>query len=118
MDEAVRCARVGYLYLGHLLAVGTPDELKALPDVTPAGTRRLEIVPERAGGGEVAEALERLRHQPGVRQATIFGQSIHALVDADRSEHDLGLTRATVRPTEATLEDVFVALSRAQQNGG
>jgi ABC-2 type transport system ATP-binding protein len=61
-----------------------------------------------------------LRHRPGVREATIFGQAIHALVDEDRSAADLGLNDLDVRPTEASLEDVFVTLSRnaADANGG
>lgn len=109
MDEAERCARVGYIYLSHLLALGTPHELKQLPGVTPPGTRRLEIV-----GAEPAALLERLRRQPGVRQATIFGQAVFALVDASRSDADLGLANMDVRPAEATLEDVFVTLSRAR----
>jgi hypothetical protein len=128
MDEAERCARVGYLYLGHLLALGTPGELKDLPEVTPPGTRHLEIhpAPRRgsdaiqkdsgapAGASDVAALLERLRHRPGVHHATLFGQVIHALVDDDRSPVDLGLGDAELRPAEPTLEDVFVALTRAQ----
>ena len=113
MDEAERCARVGYIYLADLLAVGTPKELKALPGVSPPGTRRLEIIsPDMAG------LLGALRNRPGVRQATIFGQAINAMVDADRSLADLGLEGVEVHPAEATLEDVFVALSRAQSNNG
>src|SRR5262249_38790724 len=76
MDEAERCGRVAYLYLGHLLAVGTPTDLKALPAVNPPGTQRLEIT-----GPDPAGLLARLRRRPGVREATIFGQAIHALVD-------------------------------------
>jgi ABC-2 type transport system ATP-binding protein len=111
MDEAERCARVGYIYLSKLLAVGTPAELKHFPGVTPPGTRRLEII-----GPDIAVLLGRLRNCPQVREATIFGQAIHALLDEGCSPTELGLGDAQVRETEASLEDVFVSLSRAQAN--
>jgi ABC-2 type transport system ATP-binding protein len=110
MDEAERCARVGYLYLSKLLALGTPDELKRLPAVTPAGTKRLEIA-----GTDTAATLDRLRRLSSVREATIFGQAIHALVGEDTTPADLGLTSDRVRITTPSLEDVFVTLSKAQK---
>ncbi|MBO0698550.1 MAG: ABC transporter ATP-binding protein [Zavarzinella sp.] len=108
MDEAERCGRVGYLYLSKLLVVGTPNELKRLPNVTPPGTRRLEII-----GPDVAGLLERLRARPSVREATIFGQAIRTLADASDSFADLQREGIVVRETGANLEDVFVTLSRA-----
>ena len=109
MDEAERCGRVGYLYNSRLLAVGTPQELKALPAVTPRGTRRLEIA-----GQSATELLAGLHGQPGVREATIFGEAVRALVDDSFSTDALVRHGATVRPAAASLEDVFVTLSRAQ----
>jgi drug efflux transport system ATP-binding protein len=109
MDEAERCARVGYIYLSNLLALGTPRELKLLPGVTPAGTRWLEVYDLNT-----AALLENLRQNPHVQQATIFGQSIHALVDKDCSLAELGLAHAKVVDAEPSLEDVFVTISRAQ----
>jgi ABC-2 type transport system ATP-binding protein len=95
-----------------------------MPEITPAGTRRLEIDLDRSrpgsgmtpanGGSDVASLLEQLRKRPGIHQATIFGQSIHALVDAERSLGELGLEELKVRPAEPSLEDVFVTLARAQ----
>ena len=107
MDEAERCARVGYIYMGNLLILGTPQELKQMPGVTPPGTRWLEIYTHDSAG-----LLERLRRRPGIHQATIFGQSIHALVDASRSPEELGLSDAKVVEAEPSLEDVFVTLSK------
>jgi ABC-2 type transport system ATP-binding protein len=125
MDEAERCGRIGYVYAGKMLTYGTPQELKDNPEVTPPGTRRLEIQlgrgrtavghDEAAGGGsDVAELLSRLKSRQGVRQATIFGHAIHALVDSDRGMAELGLDGLAVRPAEPTLEDVFVTLARAR----
>jgi hypothetical protein len=93
--------------LSNLLAVGTPAELKRLPQVTPPGTRWLEIV-----GADAATLLQRLQAQSGVRQATVFGQAIHALVDAQLTPEALQLETQQIRVTEPSLEDVFVALSR------
>ncbi len=112
MDEAERCARVGYIYLSNLLALGTPNELKQLPGVTPPGTHWLEI-----HGADSAGLLENLRRAPGVLQATIFGQSIHALVEQGRTPAELGLESARVMEAEPSLEDVFVTISRAQGMG-
>jgi ABC-2 type transport system ATP-binding protein len=56
-----------------------------------------------------------LQTSPGVRQATIFGQSIHAMVDKDRSLAELGLDKSKVLDAEPSLEDVFVTISRAQE---
>ncbi|HEV8061339.1 MAG TPA: ABC transporter ATP-binding protein [Gemmataceae bacterium] len=109
MDEAERCARVGYLYLSKLLAVGTPMELKQLPGVTPPGTKRLEILTP-----DSAPILKQLRAHPGVRHATVFGQAVYALVDEACSLGDLGLEGLEVHPAAATLEDVFVTLSRPE----
>lgn len=112
MDEAERCGRVGYLYLSKLLALGTPAELKTLPNVTPPGTKRLEII-----DADVAGLLSRLKSTPGVHEATIFGQSVHCLVDENATADELGLHNVTVHASTPTLEDVFVTLARLAGDG-
>jgi ABC-type multidrug transport system ATPase subunit len=113
MDEAERCARVAYLLNSHLLAVGTPEQLKQAPGVTPPGARRYEFVSDRP-----AVLLERLRLHSAVHQATIFGQAVRALVDEHVPPTALGIDLEAegirVYPAEPSLEDVFVALSRAR----
>jgi ABC-2 type transport system ATP-binding protein len=107
MDEAERCGRVGYLHLSKLLVVGTPSELKRLPEVNPRGMMRVEII-----APDIAELLATLKHRPTVHEATIFGQSIHALVDERDPLEDLAGPQVSIRPAGANLEDVFVTIAR------
>jgi ABC-type multidrug transport system ATPase subunit len=107
MDEAERCGRVGYLHLSKLLVVGTPSELKRLPEVNLPGLRRVEII-----APDIAELLAMLKQRPTVTEATIFGQSIHALVDERDLLEDLAGPNVSIRPAGANLEDVFVTIAR------
>lgn len=111
MDEAERCGRVGYIYLGRMLAFGTPDELKQLTSITPEGTRWLEIDSQNA-----AILVGQLRKLQGVRDCTLFGTSIHALVEESVTEERLKALapEMEIRPTSASLEDVFVTISKQQ----
>ncbi|MGB8325619.1 MAG: ABC transporter ATP-binding protein [Candidatus Acidiferrum sp.] len=118
MDEAERCSHVAYIYYGKVIADGTPETLRQLPDVQPPGTYRVEITTP-----EVTRALRIARTLPGIRSATIFGQSIHALVedrfDMEHLREQLlknGLVVAEIRPLAPTLEDVFVELTYKHQS--
>jgi ABC-2 type transport system ATP-binding protein len=110
MDEAERCGRIGYLHLGKLLTLGTPTELKKLPEINPPGYRRVEIV-----APDIADLLAKLKHRPTISEATIFGQSIHALVEEGDDLADVQQPGVTIRPAAANLEDVFVTIARRRQ---
>jgi ABC-type multidrug transport system ATPase subunit len=120
MDEAERCSHVAYIYYGKLIADGTPNSLRELPDVQPPGTIRVEITTP-----EVTRALAFARQIKGVRSATIFGQSIHALID-DHLDFDAlreqisrnGAAVGEIRPLAPSLEDVFVELTYKNQANG
>jgi ABC-2 type transport system ATP-binding protein len=107
MDEAERCGRVGYIYMSHLIALGTIAELQRLPDANPPGTTRVQIEAQNP-----SEVLEEVRHVEGVREATIFGHEIHALVQTDRMD-DLArhFPQTKIELIEPSLEDIFVTLT-------
>jgi ABC-2 type transport system ATP-binding protein len=117
MDEAERCSHLAYIYYGRLIADGTPLSLRQLPDITPPDTYRIEITTS-----EVTLALRRVRTLPGVRSATIFGRSIHALIDNTFPQQELagalaghGISIEELRPLTPSLEDVFVELTERRQ---
>jgi len=113
MDEAERCSHVGYIHMSKLIVCGEPDDLKRMPEVNPPGTKRLDVNCEH-----VTIGLQAVRPMPGVRAATIFGQSMHLLLDESVSEHAIrerlatvGIRETDIRPIAASLEDVFVTLT-------
>lgn len=112
MDEAERCRRVGYIYLSNLIAVGTINELRGLPEISPDNSARLEILCDSP-----SEALAFIKELPYVWESTIFGQSIHVLCEASKSttlSKDLenkGFSISKISPIIPSLEDIFVTLT-------
>ncbi len=112
MDEAERCHRVALMHAGRLLALDTVPKLKA---AIPAGNL-VEVSCPRA-----PQALAALEAVPGVSEAALFGDRLHALL-ADpalavtvAAELDgAGFAPATVRVLAPSLEDAFIhTISRA-----
>jgi ABC-type multidrug transport system ATPase subunit len=116
MDEAERCTDVGYIYMSRLLVLGRPEQLKKMPEVTPPGTTRYELRVPRP-----AERLGALRAIPGVRDATLFGETIHVMVDKSVSPPELVVKlgipaeQTDFRETTPTLEDIYIAYRRGRR---
>jgi ABC-type multidrug transport system ATPase subunit len=116
MDEAERCSHVGYIHMSKLVVCGVPDELKQLPEVNPPDAKRLDVTCDH-----ITVALQTIRKLDGVRNATVFGQSMHLLVEASLEEQAirdalalLGIHEVDIRHIAPSLEDVFVALTATQ----
>ena len=109
MAEAERlCSVVAVIRAGRVLAVGSPDELRAR-----TGTPRVEIV----GRGFDARMLDELRTLPGV--AAVQRSNGHLLIDLARPAEPApivallvrsGASVDEVRRGQASLEEVFVTL--------
>ncbi len=117
MDEAERCSHVGYIHMSKLIVCGDPDELKQLSIVNPPGTKRIDVTCDH-----VTTGLQVVRRLPGVRTATVFGQSMHLLVDEGMAEEFIlaelakhKIPHADIRPIAPSLEDVFVALTNNEK---
>jgi ABC-2 type transport system ATP-binding protein len=107
MDEAERCERVALMHEGRILAVDTPVALR-----TRLGGQMAELWTPDQG-----RALDLLRRDPDVRDADVFGRSIHALLTETEAYRRVearlaaaGVAVEAARCIEPGLEDVFVAL--------
>ena len=108
LDEAERCTRVALLHEGGLLALDTPEALRAsMPETI------VEIIADDHRAAR--NALERLPDASGVQ---LFGERLHVRLTGDaagakaRLEQTLasaGIRVESIRPVAASLEDVFIA---------
>ena len=109
MDEAEYCDRLGLIYRGELVALGTPEEMKTrlMKDQV------VEILLERP-----QDAIGFLEGLAAVKGAALFGKGIHAVVD--RAQEAVPSLRSSLEaggfPVRRigkivpSLEDVFVSL--------
>jgi ABC-2 type transport system ATP-binding protein len=110
MDEAEHCGRLGIMNRGRLLALDAPSALKR--EVVRGETWDVVAQP-------LVAALEALARLPGVRQAGLLGDHLHAVTEAgaqtaERLEEVLrrmGFEGAAVERADVTLEDVFAELA-------
>lgn len=121
LDEAERCHRVGLLHEGHLVAMGTPEEIKTLMP-----GKIIEIicsVPRRA-----AEIIGNSNLPTTV--LGLFGDRLHLVMEDDPDVvgaaaatllRDEGIEVEGINRTQPTIEDVFISIitsKREQLNDG
>jgi ABC-2 type transport system ATP-binding protein len=113
MEEAEYCDELALIYRGRMIAQGSPASV------------RTESMPEDILEIRVArpfEALEKLEGSGLVREAALFGDSLHAVVDdaaaarpaLERYLSGEGFDDPTIQQVAPSLEDVFVSLIEAE----
>jgi ABC-2 type transport system ATP-binding protein len=114
MDEAGRCARVGFMRLGKILLEGKPDELRAT-----LNGRILEV-----HGEPLPFLRDMARKDINVEDAQMFGDRLHLRVHPGSGQVVIehlqalvlaeGVRLSLVRSITPQLEDVFINLLEAQ----
>jgi ABC-2 type transport system ATP-binding protein len=113
MDEAEYCDRVGLIYRGELIALGTPEALKT----TYMREEVLEVFCERP-----QDAMGEIEGLADVREVALFGKGLHVVTTNARSSAAAiretlggrGYAVTRVAPIPPSLEDVFVSLIEAR----
>ena len=127
LDEAERCQRVALMDRGRLLAVDTPDALRAAGQGTEQVLIELIAAPKQ-------RAAELLAARADVAEVEAFGERLHATLRGvsptaagaagaacERLAADLaagGVEVHAARPITPSLEDIFIARIRGIQPAG
>jgi ABC-2 type transport system ATP-binding protein len=115
MDEAERCNHVGLIFKGHLIAQGTPAEVKIL-----VPGQILEFIPSKFVAAR--EAVEGLK---GVLEVQTYGAMLHLFLDdvEKRQEQievalkEKGIGWKGMRVIEPRMEEAFISLISRQEAG-
>ncbi|MGA7829121.1 MAG: ABC transporter ATP-binding protein [Geobacteraceae bacterium] len=113
MDEAEYCDRLGLIYRGQLIALGTPEELKT-------GFMTEEVIEVSCENAQ--EAMESIEKIEGIRHAALFGRGLHVVAEnADLAMPSInealagqGIALQGMEKILPSLEDVFVSLIEAR----
>jgi ABC-2 type transport system ATP-binding protein len=108
MEEAEFCDRLVLIYQGHIIAQGTPSELKGEVKETV-----LAVFPDNLDG-----ALELIKQLPQVSEAAVFGDGLHistlqpeetepAIKDTLAAHH---IALGSIERVTPSLEDAFISL--------
>ena len=113
MEEAECCDRLGFIFGGELIALGTPAELKLrFPGEI------LQLTCEHP-----FELLGRVESIPVVRHASLFGAGLHLTVDSAQDalpllREALGGMSLQLERIPPSLEDLFVSFMEAREQRG
>lgn len=106
LDEAERCGRVGLMHKGRMIRCDTPAALKAI----------IEKRCFAAVAPNLREARRKLKDASGVLGAEPAGAALHVYLEegADSAQVEK-VSGVGLRPIAPSLEDVFIALIRAEE---
>jgi len=107
LDEAEYCNEIVLINAGKLVAAGSPSELKSTYITRPILEVRCD---------DVVRALELVRLQPWAKETSIFGTSLHVMVEQEAEgkrllQHELvsaGIHLQGLERIMPSLEDVFL----------
>jgi ABC-2 type transport system ATP-binding protein len=114
MDEAEFCHRLALMYRGKVIALGTPQELKA-------GLKEHSLL--QLETADPLETMRALEHVPGVFDVAVFGGGLHVTIDDSEAAparirqalESKGIAIRRLEPIAPSMEDVFVAMIEAEE---
>jgi ABC-2 type transport system ATP-binding protein len=107
MDEAERCHRLGFIFHGTVLDVGTPEEIVRRRELRVAEFQVEDAVAASAALRALPEVDEVAHYGHLLRLATLRGVDPEAL-----ARRLLGPAVLSSRPARVTVEDAFVSMVR------